>query len=118
MKTKMVLKGIFVTVLTITLIALAVIAFTKIDKTDALYELNKSVDYRIVDNVDNCSQIYMDCFYKNENGEYCFECKKSSEVLLEWSDGSQTKMLDSLKEGSVSIESLIEHGLKVVTNND
>ena len=118
MKTKMVIKSIFVTLLVIILVALAVIAFTKIDKTDALYELNKSVDYRIVDNIDNCTQKHMDCFYENENGEYCFECKKSNEVLLEWSDGSQTKMLDSLKEGSVSIESLIEHGLKVVTNND
>ena len=118
MKTKMILKSIFVTALSLILVALSIIAFTKIDKTDALYELTKDKDYRIVDNIDSCSQEFMDCFYKNDNGEYCFECKKSSEVLLEWSDGSQTKMIDSLNDGTVTIESLIEHGLKVVTNND
>ena len=118
MKTKMILKSIFVTILALILVALSIIAFTKIDKTDALYDLTKDKDYRIVDNVDSCTQKFMDCFYKNDNGEYCFECKKSNEVLLEWSDGSQTKMIDSLNDGTVTIESLIEHGLKVVTNND
>lgn len=116
MKTKMILKSIFVTALALILVALSIIAFTKIDKTDALYELNKDKDYRIVDNVDSCTQKFMDCFYQAEDGEYCFECKKSTEVLLEWSDGSQTKMIDSLNDGTVTIESLIEHGLKAVKN--
>ena len=118
MKTKMILKSIFVTILALILVALSIIAFTKIDKTDALYDLTKDKDYRIVDNVDSCTQKYMDCFYKNENGEYCFECKKSTEVLLEWSDGSQTRMIDDLENGKVTIESLIANGLKVVKSND
>ena len=118
MKLKMIIKSIFVTVLSLILVALAVIAFMKIDKTDDLYSLTGKKDYRILDNIDSCEEKFMDCFYKNDNGEYCFACKKSNEVLLEWSDGSQTKMIDSLNDGTVTIESLIEHGLKVVTNND
>lgn len=117
MKTKMILKSIFVTALSLILVALSIIAFTKIDKTDALYELTKDKDYRIIDNIDSCSKKFMDCFYVTDEQEYCFECRKSNEILLEWTDGSQTKMIDSLNDGTVSIESLIEHGLKVVTNN-
>ena len=43
---------------------------------------------------------------------------KSTEILLEWSDGSQTRMIDDLEKGNVTIESLIANGLKVVKSND
>ncbi len=118
MKVKMAIKGVFITVLSLILIALSVIAFTKVDKTDDLYEMTKQRDYQIIDKNDECTQKYEDCFYKKDGVNYCYECKKSKEVLLQWQDGSQTKLIDSLNDGKVTIESLIEHGLKVVTNND
>lgn len=46
--------------------------------------------------------------------DYCLSCNKSDKIILSWSDGSQSKMIDDLKEGKVSIQSLIDHGLKVV----
>ena len=111
MKLKMIIKSIFVTVLSLILVALAVIAFMKIDKTDDLYSLTGKKDYRILDNIDSCEEKFMDCFYKEGETYYCFECRKSTEVLLEWSDGSQTRMIDDLEKGNVTIESLIANGL-------
>ena len=118
MKLKMIIKSIFVTVLSLILVALAVIAFMKIDKTDDLYSLTGKKDYRIIYNIDSCEEKFMDCFYKEGETYYCFECRKSTEVLLEWSDGSQTRMIDDLENGKVTIESLIANGLKVVKSND
>ena len=118
MKLKMIIKSIFVTVLSLISVALAVIAFMKIDKTDDLYSLTGKKDYRILDNIDSCEEKFMDCFYKEGETYYCFECRKSTEVLLEWSDGSQTRMIDDLEKGNVTIESLIANGLKVVKSND
>ena len=45
MKLKMIIKSIFVTVLSLILVALAVIAFMKIDKTDDLYSLTGKKDW-------------------------------------------------------------------------
>ena len=118
MKLKMIIKSIFVTVLSLILVALAVIAFMKIDKTDDLYSLTGKKDYRILDNIDSCEEKFMDCFYKKRQTYYCFKCSKSTEILLEWSDSSQTRMIDDLEKGNVTIESLIANGLKVIKSND
>ena len=54
------------------------------------------------------------CFYNDGKKDYCLSCAKSDKIILSWSDGSQTNMMEDLKSGKVSINSLIEHGLKVV----
>lgn len=108
-----IIKSIFITLLAFILVSLSLIAFKKIDKKDYLDDMVNLKDYRIIDNIEACEEKIIDCFYNANDTNYCLECMKSDEVILEWSDGSQTKMLDDLKNGKVTIESLISKGLKV-----
>ena len=71
MKLKMIIKSIFVTVLSLILVALAVIAFMKIDKTDDLYSLTGKKDYRILYKVETSTikPDWLDIFKNFHNKE-------------------------------------------------
>lgn len=116
MKLKNTLKSIVFTGIGLLLILLAIIAFTNLNSEDTTDPIDIAKDYKIIDYAGICPEV-VECFYEKDGKDYCLSCQKSDKILLSWSDGSQTKMIDDLKSGKVSIESLIEHGLKIVNND-
>ncbi len=113
MKLKTILKSILFTTIGLLLVALSIIAFSSLNDKETIKPEDIVKDYQIIDYEGVCSE-EVECFYKNDSKEFCFNCTKSDKIILSWSDGSQTKMIDDLKNGKVTIESLINHGLKVI----
>ncbi len=113
MKLKMTLKAILFSAIGLLLIGLSIIAFTNLNQEETTKPEDIAKDYQIIDYNGICPEV-VECFYNDGKKDYCLSCSKSDKILLSWSDGSQSKMIDDLKEGKVSIKSLIEHGLKVV----
>ena len=70
--------------------------------------------YKIVHKYEMCAEA-LEKIYEDEVFEYYLPCMSSHAIYLEWNDGSTTLMIDDLKSGKVSIESLMNNGLKVYT---
>ena len=113
MKLKIVLKSILFTTIGLLFVALFVIAFSNLNDEETTKPEDIARDYQIIDYNGICPEV-VECFYNDGEKDYCLSCNKSDKIILSWSDGSQSKMIDDLKEGKVSIQSLIDHGLKVV----
>lgn len=113
MKLKIVLKSILFTGIALLLVALSIIAFSSLNNVETINPEDIAKDYQIIDYNGICAEV-VECFYNDGKKDYCLSCAKSDKIVLSWSDGSQTNMMEDLKSGKVSINSLIEHGLKVV----
>lgn len=113
MKLKIVLKSILFTTIGILFVALFIIAFSNLNSEETTKPEDIAKDYQIIDYNGICPEV-VECFYNDGKKDYCLSCNKSDKIILSWNDGSQSKMIDDLKEGKVSIQSLIDHGLKVV----
>ena len=113
MKLKIVLKSILFTTIGLLFVALFVIAFSNLNDEETTKPEDIARDYQIIDYNGICAEV-VECFYNDGKKDYCLNCTKSDKIILSWSDGSQTNMMEDLKSGKVSINSLIEHGLKVV----
>lgn len=113
MKLKIMLKSILFTAIGLLLVALSIIAFSSLNDKETVKPEDIAKDYQIIDYEGVCPEV-VECFYKNHSRDFCFSCAKSDKIILSWSDGSQTKMIDDLKSGKVTIESLMDHGLKVI----
>ena len=107
MKLKIVLKSILFTGIALLLVALSIIAFSSLNNVETINPEDIARDYQIIDYNGICAEV-VECFYNDGKKDYCLSCAKSDKIILSWSDGSH------LKSGKVSINSLIEHGLKVV----
>ena len=73
--------------------------------------LHSNSDYQIIDKIEECSDGYEE-IYRDTANIYYFECNKINFIYLEWEDGTITSMKEELNSGNVSIDSLLEHGLK------
>jgi hypothetical protein len=73
--------------------------------------LHSNSDYQIIDKIEECSDGYEE-IYRDTDNIYYFECNKINFIYLEWEDGTITSMKEELNSGNVSIDSLLEHGLK------
>ena len=109
MKLKNTLKIIFFSVLGLILISLVVILYLSNNPSDMTNNA-----YKIVHKYEMCAEA-LEKIYEDEVFEYYLPCMSSHAIYLEWNDGSTTLMIDDLKSGKVSIESLMNNGLKVYT---
>ncbi len=73
--------------------------------------LHSNSDYQIIDKIEECSDGYEE-IYRDTDNIYYFECNKINFIYLEWEDGTITSMKEELNSGNVSMDSLLEHGLK------
>ena len=113
MKLKIMLKSILFTAIGLLLVALWIMAWWRLGDRERVEGGDIAKDDQIIDYEGVCPEV-VGCFYKNHSRDFCFSCAKSDKIILSWSDGSQTKMIDDLKSGKVTIESLMDHGLKVI----
>lgn len=116
MKLKNTLKIIFFSVLGLILISLVVILYLSNNPSGMTNTPLPKVDnaYKIVHKYEMCAEA-LEKIYEDEVFEYYLPCMSSHAIYLEWNDGSTTLMIDDLKSGKVSIESLMNNGLKVYT---
>lgn len=116
MKLKNTLKIIFFSVLGLILISLVVILYLSNNPNGMTNTPLPKADnaYKIVHKYEMCAEA-LEKIYEDEVFEYYLPCMSSHAIYLEWNDGSTTLMIDDLKSGKVSIESLMNNGLKVYT---
>ena len=112
MKTKIIIKGIFVFFLIIILIGLIYIIFTK---TGYDYSVNtlKLVDYVIDDRSEECDD-ETELIYSQGNSKYYLPCNKSSKIYLIWDDGVVDSLKNAIDNEKVDMKSLKDHGLELI----
>lgn len=113
MRVKIYFKITYVIFLTVILVCLLYIIISKAGTRAHIYEPLQIADYVIKDENKNCKK-EEELLYEGENYNYYLTCLGSYNIYLEWSDGSRDLVKNALKNKKVTIESLIEHGLKVV----
>lgn len=81
--------------------------------------LNQELDYKIIYKSDKCTS-YDNLIYKENNKEYYTECYRLKDIYINWSNAKIDTLEKCLKEKTVSIASLKEHGLviKVVESHE
>ena len=113
MNSKLYLKILAVIVLNALLGIFIYIIYDKAGSRAHIFEPIVIADYKLKDNNKNCIKeeelLYEDSIYN-----YYLTCKGSYNIYLEWTDGSKDLVKNALKNKKVTIESLMEHGLKVV----
>lgn len=103
------IKLIFLIYLLLIMIGLSMIVFDN-DNTMSVVK-NIEMDYKILNkNTNNCDEKSL--LYTN--GEYNYYCCYDS-IYLEWDNGNITLLKDSFDNGQVTINSLINHGLDIVS---
>jgi len=70
---------------------------SKIEIIDATYMCNNSLEQ----------------FYEDDNYIYSFPCVKSSSVYVKFENGNKMLVVDALDEEKVTIDTLIDAGLKI-----
>lgn len=113
MKGRLIFKTVFVIILTFILIGLIFIIYDKAGTAAHIYNPLLVSDYVIIDESKDCSGeeelIYEDSKYK-----YYLPCPSSYDISLEWTDGDTDLLKNALNNKKVTIESLEDHGLKVI----
>ena len=108
LKTKITLKFIFITLLVAILIGLVILILTNNEEN----EVNKIVDYKIVDDTTSCME-ELEEIYKDNKSTYYLPCVKSANIKLVWDNGETDLLKNAINNGKVTIESLKEHGLEI-----
>lgn len=108
MKTRIIFKSIFLLVLFFLLIGLTIIIFSD----NNIYSRNypKLEDYIITYN-EECNN-GKELLYEDDNNKYYISCDITN-VHLKWDFGNIDSLNTALKNKKVTIDSLINHGLKV-----
>ena len=115
MKSRIIFKSIFVFFLTIILFCLIFIIFDKTGTGATIYNPPAIVDYTIIDNRDECEN-NTELIYSDKNYNYYLVCSNSSSVFLSWDEGVVDPLKFALEKEKVTMNSLINHGLKVIKN--
>lgn len=112
---KRIVKRIFVLVLGIILISLSLIAFGNLDDDvqTSMYIPIVS-EYNLVDKSEGCDKA-LELIYETSTTAYFLNCFKSNSIYLEYADGTIITLREALDGEKVTIESLINHGLEVIT---
>ena len=113
MKTRLIIKSIFVFFLSVILICLVIIIFDKAGTGAGIYNPPKLVDYVIVDKTEVCTDV-LELIYSDKKYNYYLPCQKSSTVFLEWDEGVTDPLRFAIENEKVTIDSLIDHGLGVI----
>lgn len=73
--------------------------------------LNKS-EIEIIDATYMCNNS-LEKFYEDDKYTYFFPCVKSSSVYVKFNNGNKILVVDALEEKKVTIDELIDAGLKI-----
>lgn len=115
MKAKEKFEVIFICLLILIGGGLLYIHFADLNEDDYIpkniKDIFKKQDYNIIDKIEECNDSRED-FYSDEEYIYYFNCRKSNLIYLEYEDGTIKPMKEELNNGNVSLESLLNHGLK------
>ena len=113
MRGNLYLKIAFVVVLSVVLLFLIFIIYDKAGKRTGIYEPPALADYIIVDLSEDCKK-GEELIYEDEKYSYYLPCLSSYDIYLEWTDGARDLIKNAINNNKVTIDSLIEHGLKVI----
>lgn len=114
MKTKIILKSIFVFFLTLILIGLLYIIFSSGD-APSIYSPLQVVDYKIQDDTEACPAA-LELIYSDNKYNYYLSCIKSANISIIWDDGVVDSLKNAIEKEKVTIESLERHGLEIIKN--
>ena len=113
MNSKIYLKIVLVIILNALLGIFIYIIYDKAGTRARIFDPVELADYRITDNNKECSG-GEELIFEDKTYGYYLTCKGSYNIYLEWTDGSRDLVKNALKNNKVTIESLEEHGLKIV----
>ena len=113
LNSKIYMKIIYVIFLNAILIGLIFVIYDKAGTRAHIYDPLQVADYEIKDKNKKCEQ-EEEYLYEDERYSYYLTCKGSYNIYLEWTDGSTDLVKNALKNKKVTMDSLIEHGLKVI----
>ncbi len=109
-RNKIYIKIVYVVFLTVILFFLLFVIYDKAGKRAHMY--TPIDDYTIKDENTECIK-GEELLYESKDYNYYLPCLSSYKIYLEWSSGDRDLVKNALNSGKVTIESLIEHGLKV-----
>ena len=115
MKVKIILKSVFVFVLSLILDGLILIIMDKGNKRVSIYDELKVVDYKIQDDTENCAQA-LELIYSDDKYNYYLPCIKSAYISLIWDDGVVDSLKNAISKEKVTMSSLEKHGLGIIKN--
>ena len=115
MKTKLVLKCIFLFFLLIILIGLLYIIMQKAGTSPEMYSPLKVVDYYIQNDTEECPKA-LELIYSDKKYNYYLPCIESENITLVWEDGVVDSLKNAISKEKVTIESLKRHGLDILKN--
>lgn len=112
---KKIVKRIFILILGIIMISLSFIAFSNLnDSMPISMYIPINYEYSLIDKSESCAMA-LELIYETNTTAYFLPCIKSNSIYLEYADGTIVSLRDAIDEEKVSIESLIEHGLEVIS---
>ena len=89
------------------------IVYDKAGTRARIYDPLLIADYRIKDTNKDCVK-EEELIYEDKEYGYYLPCQGSYNIYLEWDDGSKDLIKNALKNKKVTIESLKDHGLKII----
>jgi len=93
-------------------VVILVIAIILLNKNEIIKEQSK---IKIIDATYACEQS-LETFYEDDKYTYSFSCIKSKSVFVKFPNGNKMLVVDALESEKVTIEELIDAGLKVQKN--
>lgn len=110
-----IIKRIFILVLGIIMISLSFIAFSNLNNSMVVsMYIPVFNEYSLVDKSEVCDMA-LELIYETDTTAYFLPCIKSKSIYLEYADGSIISLREAIDLERVSIESLISHGLEVIS---
>ena len=114
MKIKIIIKCVFVFILSLILVGLILI-ITNTGDAPSIYDQLKVVDYTIQDDSEVCAQA-LELIYSDSDYNYYLPCIKSAYISLIWDDGTVDSLKNAIENEKVSMKSLESHGLGIIKN--
>jgi hypothetical protein len=112
MKSKLIFRIVFVTLLAVILLGLIFIIFDKTGSGAHIFDQGVLNDYKISDETVDCDGIKK-LIYSDKKYDYYLECS-NSKIFIIWDDGARDSLDFDLNINKLSMSSLEAHGLKVI----
>ena len=113
MNSKIYLKVIYVIFLNALLVLFIYLVYDRAGTRARIYDPLVLADYKIVDENKECDE-GKELIFSDKKHKYYLPCKGSYNIYLEWTDGSKDLIKNALKNNKVTIDSLTDHGLKII----
>ena len=98
-----------ITILIVLGVIILIIGIILLNKNNIIKEKSK---LQIIDATYSCTQA-VEKFYEDDKYIYSFPCVKSSSVYVKFKNGNKMLVTTALESNAVTIDELIEAGLKV-----